>query len=142
MGSYFFHSIPLRIFTFVPSYNVSLLFLFTTFIFRKFFFYYLLFPYMVYSAFSIVLIVFPILLFQFPLFRLPGVISSNQSSCLPCPSVNTFSQFVASYFTRIFFAIHSFFLFLTVSLLSFCNFSVSILPLDCLRISVPSLIAR
>ena len=59
-----------------PPRNASLLFPFTTFIFPKFLFYH--FPYIIYSTFFIVLIVFPVLLFQCLLFRLLHVIFSNQ----------------------------------------------------------------
>ena len=75
----------------------------------------------------------------------PRYFFQSVSSCLSCPSAIPFFQFMASYFTRIFFAkchIPSFPLFLTVSLLSFSNFLVSILPSDCFRISVPSFNTR
>ena len=70
--------IPSQVFTFVPLYNATLLVPFTTFIFPKFLFYHFPFSYIIYSTFSIVLIVFPVFLFQCPLFRLPHVISSHQ----------------------------------------------------------------
>ena len=59
---------------------------------------------------------------SFPMSSLPAsprYFFQSVPSCLPCPSVITFSQFVASYFTRIFLArchIRSFPLFLIVSL--------------------------
>ena len=77
---------------------------------------------------------------SFPMPSLPAppcYFFQSVSSCLPCPSVITFSQFVASFFTGIFFArwhISSFSLFLTVSLLSFSNFftdSYRIFPIRC-----------
>ena len=46
--------------------------------FPKFLFYHFPFPYIIYSTFSIVLIVFPVLLFQCPLFQLLHVICSYQ----------------------------------------------------------------
>ena len=67
----------MRVFIFVPPYNTSFLFLFITFIFSKFLFYHFLFPYFIYSIFFIVLIVFPGLFFQCPVFRLLHVISSK-----------------------------------------------------------------
>ena len=67
----------------------------------------------------------------FPMSSLPAsprYFFQSISSCLPCPSVITFSQFVASYlFHSYFFArchIPSFSLFLTVSLLSFSDIYV------------------
>ena len=66
--------------------------------------------------------------FFFPISSLPAsprYFFQSVSNCLPCPVVIKFSQFVASYFTRTFFArcpIPSFPLFLTVSTLSFSNF--------------------
>ena len=112
------------VFIFVSPYNASLLFPFTTFIFPKFLFYH--FPYSIfhifhrldrYSGFSFPMSFFP---------ASPRYFFQSVPSCLPCPAVIKFFPFVASYFTRIFFArchiLISFPVLLTVSLLSFSNF--------------------
>ena len=73
MQTSFIHS---RVFPFVPLYNAFRWFPFITFMYPKFLFDH--FPNITYSTFFIILIVFPVLLLQRPLFRLPHVISSNQ----------------------------------------------------------------
>ena len=88
----------------------------------------------IYSTFSIVLIVFPVLLFQCPLFRLPHVISSNQSSLSVGDHIFPIRGhlFHSYFFSRC--HISSFPLYLTVSLLSFSNFftdSCRIFPIRC-----------
>ena len=80
-------------FTFLPPYNASFLFPFTTFIFPKLLFYHFPFPYIRFSSSA------------FPMSSLPAsprYFFQSVSSCLSFSSVITFSQFVASYFTHIF----------------------------------------
>ena len=107
-----------------PPLNAYLLFPFTTFIFRKFFFYHFL--YIMYSTFSIVLIVFPVLLFQCLLFRLPHVFSANQFPVLFPDRRSLYFPDSWPFISLLFFfqTSHSQFssLFLTVSMLSFSNF--------------------
>ena len=118
--SYSFHCIPLRVFTFVPFYNVFPLISVYNFHICKISL--LSFSISIYHIFHIFhrLDRFPGS--SFPMSSLPAsplYFFQSVSSCLPCPSVIKFSEFGTSYFTRIFFArcnFSSFPIFLTISL--------------------------
>ena len=104
------------------------------------------FPYIMNSKFSIVSIVFPVLLFQCPLFRLHVILFLPISFQFSSLSVSHHifpirGQLFHSYFFRQ--MSHSqFFSLLDCFFPFFSNFSVSILSFHCLRISVPSVNTR